>query len=195
MKIFVFVFSLLLFASTSSHSQEIPAENFKIIVKNSDRVTLNSLSSDNLTSGEILIAAAAVVAWIVNPIIVYEDKHVDLGLTKEVSLYIIPYVRFAGEYSRIFRVHNKNHWRASVNAEIPLLVSDFAILTGSVGGGYFTDLTHDGYFPQASFSIMLYPIEHIGTNIYIKTRYTFITQEEKSNIFDLTAGAGLIFWF
>lgn len=195
MKKLIFITSLLLFVSTSSQAQEIPPENFKTTLKDSDRVTLNSLSSTNLTGSEILIATAAVVAWMVNPIIVYEDKHLDLGLTKEISLYIIPYLRFAGEYSRIFRVHNKNHWRASLNAEIPLVVSDYAIVTTSVGGGYFTDLTHDGYFPQASFSVMLFPIQHVGTNIYLKTRYTFITQEEKSNIFDLTAGAGLIFWF
>jgi cation transport ATPase len=179
---------ILIILTENLPAQEMPVESFKLSLKDTREQTLK------LNDQADISLVPFIFLWLVNPIIVYEDKHVDIGLTKEVSVYIYSFVRMAGEYSRIFRAHNKNHLRASLNLDMPVAVGDFAAFVYSLGGGYFTDTKHSGYFPQASFSLLLFS-NHVGTNVYVKTRYTFITQKEKSNIFDFSIGAGLAFYF
>lgn len=192
MKIFLIALTILILATPTSHSQEIHTDNFKMNLNDSHTPAFEPAKSN---SSEDFTTAALIFAWMVNPIIVYEDKHVDIGLTKEVTLFVFPFTRLAAEYSRIFRSSNKDQFRISANLEIPFVVSDYGALSLGVGGGYFTDFKHTGYFPQAGVSFLFGPGENIGTNIYTKARYTFVTQEEKSNIFDFSVGAGLMFWF
>jgi hypothetical protein len=181
---------LIFFISVNLLSaQEIPLEKFKFSLKDPHResLKLNDRANHSL--------AVFTILWILNPIIVYEDNHVDIGTTKEISLMVVPFVRIAGEYSRILRSHNKNHFRVSLNLDMPVSAGDFAAFLYSFGAGYFSDLKHSGYFPQASFNLLLFATDNIGTNLYIKTRYTFITQKEKTNIFDFSMGGGLVFYF
>jgi two-component system alkaline phosphatase synthesis response regulator PhoP len=120
-----------------------------------------------------------------------ENKKFYAGFTKEISYGKFPYGRLALEYSFIFRETRLNHLRASYNFDIPLETGDFFAFLISVGGGYFTDFDKEGYFPQASLSLLLPFSDEIGSMPYIKFRHTFMTDKSKSDISDFSLGLGL----
>ena len=123
-----------------------------------------------------------------NPIFLIENKKFYVGITKEISLGKFPYGRLAAEYSLIFRETHLNQLRFSYNFDIPLETSDFAVFMLSLGGGYFTDFSKEGYFPQASLNLII-PFDNvIGMSTYLKFRNTFITEENESDIFDFSLG-------
>lgn len=136
-------------------------------------------------------ASAALALFPINPLLMIEGGKFYAGITKEVSLGFFPYGRVAGEYSLIFRSTKVNHLRFSYNYDIGLETRDLGALLMSFGGGYFTDFDKEGFFPQASVSLLFPIAENIASNPYIKIRHTFMTSEEKDDITDLSFGFGL----
>jgi len=130
-----------------------------------------------------------------NPIFLIENKKFYVGITKEISLGKFPYGRLAAEYSLIFRETHLNQLRFSYNFDIPLETSDFAIFMLSLGGGYFTDFSKEGYFPQASLNLIIPFDDVIGISTYLKFRNTFVTEENESDIFDFSLGLAVVIYF
>lgn len=129
----------------------------------------------------------------INPIIVFEDKKVFWGLTKEISKSFFPFGRLSLEYSFLFRTFNKNHFRISYNYDHVFdNRSDWVIFVVSPGAGYFTDTKNNGAFIQGSGGLF-FPTPVFMGHLYLKYRFTKIFDENKSDIHDISLGLGLVF--
>lgn len=134
-----------------------------------------------------------IVAVLVNPILVFEDKKIFWGLTKEISFAFYPYGRLNFEYSFLFRTFNKNHFRLSYNYDfIEHSRNDWIMFRTSAGAGYFSDTKNSGAFAQASVGYFT-----IGPffvfDFYLKYRFTYTFHKDKSNIHDVSLGCGFLF--
>ena len=160
---------------------------------NSENPYLNFRQDRQQTAFEDISLLA--ILFPLNPIFLIENKRFYAGMTKEFSIGKFPFGRFAAEYSLIFRETRVNHLRLSYNFDIPLEAGDIAAVILSAGGGYFTDFDKKGYFPQLSFGILLPATEIIAVNLYFKTRYTFMDDKSKSDIFDISLGFSAAYYF
>lgn len=133
----------------------------------------------------------ALILFPVNPVLLIENEKFYVGITKEISLGAYPYGRVAAEYSLIFRDTRLNHLRFSYNYDFALEARDLGAVLLSVGGGYFTDFSKEGYFPQVSFGLLFPVFENVAANPYLKLRHTFMTDANESDISDLSLGFGL----
>jgi len=152
----------------------------------------------NISEGELW--SGVIAFWPLNPMLVYENKKIYFGLTKEVSIGFLHRFKFSLEYSYIFRDANNNHLRSSLNYIIPLSTSDFAIISTSIGAGYFTDTKKSGIFPQGSIEFIVVPTDNIVISFYSRLRHTitvgtFNSSSCRSNITDLSLGVATIFIF
>lgn len=142
---------------------------------------------------------AAIWLWsaiyLFNPIITFQNGGANVGITKEISLgfgYFGEY-RIGAEYSLIFKGSQKNQLRLSGKYDILLKdsIQPSNMLQGttvlSVGGGYFTDFTDSGLFPEVSFG---YSIRNDKFLIYphVKARYTFVNHGSRTNFMDFSFG-------
>ncbi len=129
----------------------------------------------------------------INPVIVFEDKKIFWGLTKEISKSFYPYGRISFEYSFLFRTFNKNHFRFSYNYDLILdNGSDWVIFAVSPGAGYFTDTEKNGAFVQGASGVY-FPTPVFMGYLYLKYRFTKIFDANKSDIHDISLGLGLVF--
>lgn len=180
-RIFILILAVMFSVAGKSFSQNHNHLNSEIKLRlHKDK---NKITSDGFT--EILVAA-----FPLNPIFQLQDKRFYAGITKEISYGFYPYGRIAAEYSLIFRETKLNQLRASYNMDLPLESGDFYAFLLSVGAGYFTDFTDEGFFPQASLSLFLPVFDKIAVPLYFKVRETFMTKD-KPDIFDVSFGLGL----
>jgi hypothetical protein len=153
--------------------------------------------SNQNTSASLLpisIGIAAVL-YLINPILIYEDKKLYAGLTKELSLGWgkLGEHRTAFEYSLIIGGRIRHFIRFSYKYDF-LLNKDIQpshMLQGtgvlSFGGGYFTDFDGNGLFPEITWGyslrnhkLLFYP--------HVKLRHTFMLKKDKSDITDISFG-------
>lgn len=156
---------------------------------------LSNIKNFSRTSSSVSFLKFVVMILPINPILSIEGKRFYAGLTKEFSFGVFPYGRAAAEYSFIFRETKVNQIRLSYNFDIPLEVADLGAFLVSIGGGYFTDFSKTGYFPQASFNILLPLDDVVALTPYVKFRNTFMTEESESDIFDFSFGFGTAVYF
>ena len=137
--------------------------------------------------------AAGIAGLFINPILVFEDKKIFWGLTKEISIAFFPYGRLNLEYSFLFRTFNKNHIRISYNYDfIEQNRSDWVMYRTSAGAGFFTDTKSNGIFAQVSPGFFIAsPI--VIFDLYLKYRFTYTFNKNKSDIHDISLGMGLLF--
>lgn len=142
----------------------------------------------------ISIAAAAGL-YLLNPILVYDNKRLYMGLTKEFSVgfgYFGEH-RLSFEYSFIVSGQIRHHIRAGYKYDVLLKdnIQPSNSLQGtgviSFGGGYFYDFDKQGAFPEISFG---YSLRNHKLLIYphIKLRHTFMFKKTESDITDLSFG-------
>jgi hypothetical protein len=137
--------------------------------------------------------AGLIFLTFINPILVFEDKKIFWGLTKEISKSFYPYGRLSFEYSFLFRTFNKNHFRFSYNYDhVFENRSDWVIFSLSPGAGYFTDTENNGAFVQGAGGFF-FPTPVFMGHLYLKYRFTKIFDENKSDIHDISLGLGLVF--
>jgi hypothetical protein len=151
-----------------------------------------SASPSSMTTVSLGIGA---ILYLINPIILYEDKKIYMGLTKELSVGFGKFGehRFAFEYSFVFTGHISNHFRLSYKYDLLLKekIEPSHNLQGtgvlSLGGGCFTNLSKQGIFPEMTFGyslrnhkILIYP--------HVKIRHTFMFRKIDSDITDLSFG-------
>lgn len=174
--------SLILLIYINVYSQNSPAFNQS-----------NTLASPaSMTTVSIGIGA---IIYLMNPIVLYDDKKVYMGVTKELSLGFGKFGehRFAFEYSFIFSGNISNHFRLSYKYDLLLKdkIEPSHMLQGtsvlSVGAGGFTNLIKQGVFPEVTFGyslrnhkILIYP--------HIKIRHTFMFRKIDSDITDISFG-------
>ncbi|MCU0371748.1 MAG: hypothetical protein MUE56_00710 [Ignavibacteria bacterium] len=136
-----------------------------------------------------------VILYLINPIIVYEDKKIYMGLTKEFSVGFGKFGehRAAFEYSFLFTGNISHHARLSYKYDLLLKknMEPSHTLQGSsvlsLGAGYFTDFHKNGIFPELTYGyslrnhkLLLYP--------HVKIRYTFMFKKSDFDIMDLSFG-------
>jgi hypothetical protein len=142
----------------------------------------------------ISIAAAAGL-YLLNPIFIYDNKRLFMGLTKELSVgfgYFGEH-RLSIEYSFIVSGSIRHHLRTGYKYDILLRTglepSNNLQGTGvlSIGAGYFYDFDKSGAFPEVSLGyslrnhrLLLYP--------HVKLRHTFMFKKDESDITDLSFG-------
>ncbi len=183
--IFIFIVAIVLWSNVYSQSRG-PVARF------------NSLSLNKQSSGSSFLPvsiAAASIFYVINPIILYEDRKLFAGITKEFSIGFGKFGehRFAAEYSFILGGNVKNHLRFSYKYDILLkdnimpshMFQGTSVL--SFGAGYFTDFGCKGVFPEVSYG---YSIRNHKLLFYphIKFRYTYVFGNEKTNKADISFG-------
>ena len=153
----------------------------------------SSASSDKMLGS---LTYVAIAAFVINPMLVLENKKVYFALTKEISVGKYPYGRLGFEYSFIFRDSLKSHMRISYNYDVILEAGDFFVFVLTPGTGYFTDTKNNGWFGHTSFGV-LFATENFGVNPYFRYRFTYITDKKpnKSNIHDISLGMGIVFYY
>lgn len=199
-KILIALLFILLVHNTS-YSQYLDSSKYSKY--NVPDYSLSDFTSSKLTKPEntAIDPALPAVIWLwsaiylFNPIITIQNGGANVGITKEISLgfgYFGEY-RIGAEYSLIFKGSQKNQFRVSGKYDILLKdsIQPSNMLQGttvlSVGGGYFTDFTDSGLFPEVSFG---YSIRNDKFLIYphVKARYTFVNHGSKTNFFDFSFG-------
>lgn len=132
--------------------------------------------------------------YLLNPIILFENDKIALGVTKEFSVGFGDFGenRISFEYSFIFREDQTSHFRIGYKRDFILsdiLPSNFLQTTEvfTIGGGVFNDLDGWGIFPEAAYGfsfrndkILIYP--------HVKGRFTYALNKQKSNIWDFSFG-------
>jgi len=193
--IYIFLLSLII---QNTRAQNIDIKGFtfeKPFVQKIQSLEIPQKKESLNTASSVLM-----LAWPLNPMLVYENKKINFGITKEVSV-AFPLIRTAKfgtigrvglEYSYIFRSERYSHVRSFFNVDIPVDAGDFVAFTTSIGGGYFTDTKKSGIFPQASFNMLVPFGEGFGINPYIKLRHTFMFDKTQSDVTDFSLGIGLL---
>jgi len=139
--------------------------------------------------------AAAIGLYFINPIVVYDNKRLFMGITKEASIgfgYFGEY-RLSIEYSFIVSGQIRHHFRTGFKYDILLKdniqPSNSMQGTGVVspGAGYFTDFDKNGVFAETSIG---YSLRNHKLLIYphVKLRHTFMFESDKTDITDLSFG-------
>jgi hypothetical protein len=182
----IFLF-LLTYCNIYSQTNTLISQSNSLLNKEN---TANSSSS--FTTVPIGVAT---ILYLINPIVLYEDKSVYAGITKELSLGFGKFGehRFAFEYSFIFTGNISHHIRFSYKYDLLLKenIEPSHMLQGtsvlSFGGGYFTNFNKQGYFPELTYGyslrnhkILIFP--------HIKIRHTFMFRKQDSDITDISFG-------
>lgn len=135
------------------------------------------------------------VIYLINPVLVYENKKIYAGITKEISVGwgLFGEHRTAFEYSLIFGGKLRSFIRFSYKYDFLLKkgIEPSHTLQGtpvlSVGAGYFNDFSGAGIFPELSYG---YSLRNHKLLLYahIKLRHTFMFRKDKPDITDLSVG-------
>ena len=178
--------------STLVYSQSEPQKSFK---------SNNYLAELHLKTEEHGMAVgltALLIASILNPIIIYENKKVFVGITREISLGFGKYnsFRISGEFSYIFRDENRAQFRASMKYDVLSRVSKGEFVSSksflAIGGGYFVDKTGKGIFPEVTFGFQMGADSFLFIP-YIRLRHSFMITKDKPDITDFSLGASIGF--
>jgi hypothetical protein len=186
----LFSFSTLLAQNSVLQVPHLKLKDTGLKESYNDIESVRLYKSSELPIGAII---AGVPLIFINPILVFEDKKVFWGLTKEISFSSLHFGRFAFEYSFLFRTFNKNHLRFSYNYDfMSQQGTTWVYSVVSAGAGYFTDTENKGAFVQTSLGFFV-PTPLMFFHIYLKYRFTKIFKEGKSDIHDISLGTGFVF--
>jgi hypothetical protein len=137
---------------------------------------------------------AGSIFYLINPEIMYENKKLYAGITKEFSVGFgkLGEHRFAVEYSLILGGNIRNHLRFSYKYDMLLKniePSHNVQGTGvvSFGAGYFTDFGNKGIYPEITYG---YSLRNHKLLIYphVKIRHTFMFDRTKPDNTDFSFG-------
>lgn len=169
-------------------------------VKRPDLLISSGNSPVESSSYSPVAVGIAAFLYLVNPILLYEDKKIYAGITKEISVGFGKFGehRFAFEYSFIFTGNITHHTRLSYKYDLLLgkNIEPSHFLQGmgviSIGAGYFTNFSKQGAFPEMTFG---YALRNHKLLIYphIKVRHTYMFSKNDSGISDISFGLMLGF--
>lgn len=187
------IFFLIILISIIIFSNSLKSQTF-FSSEPSYKASYLTLRKTKTTSVFPLAVGVAIVLYVINPIIVYEDKKLYAGLTKEFSVGWgkMGEHRTAFEYSFILGGNIRNYVRLSYKYDFLLAgIEPSHMLQGSqtlsIGGGIFTDFNGTGGFPEITYgyslrnhALLFYP--------HIKLRHTFMFKKGKSDNTDISFG-------
>lgn len=190
------VFSLLFLFNSGIYSQNIITLNQNAPVTPLSNLKINYLHNTQGASDQAIFIGAIVIMF-ATPTLVYENKKIYFGLSRELSLAFGPIGEFrvSAEYSYIFRSELKHHFRASVKYDVlSKLTKDEWISERdffSIGAGYFIDAEGNGIFPEISAGFRIG--DNGGFYLYpeLKLRHTFMTSKDKPDNTDLSLGMAI----
>jgi len=187
-KKFIFIIITVFLWSSYAYSQQ-PYEQNK---------RLNYLEHFKQSSNPSFLPVSIIAAsifYLINPIILYENKKLFAGITKEISIGFGDFGehRLAGEYSLILGGNVKHYIRFSYKYDILLkdnikpshMFQGTSVL--SLGAGYFTDFNGKGIFPEVTYG---YSIRNHKLLFYphVKIRYTYMFGKDKIDKTDISFG-------
>lgn len=195
----IIVLALFVFILHSANAQILHLQKYTLSGKSGGSLKTRS-SPVNAQESEFL--PILVLSWPINPMLVIEDKKPYFALTKEVNLmFPAIYVgqkpivaQVGGEYSYVARNGRNSHLRAYLDFMYPVDAGEYIAFLLGVGGGVFTDTKKGGWFPQVSFSALMPVCNGIAFQAYIRARNTYMFKKENSDIFNLSAGMGAVFY-
>lgn len=174
----------------SNDKNQLTYNSVYLLLKERTEISSTAASvSDDPDGGFVL----GFMAYLINPVLSIEDGKAAWGWTKEVSLGFgrLGEYRTSVEYTYSDREHLKNIIRAGLKYDIFLKKKinpdDDPVSTSvfTIGGGYYTDFEHNGYFPELSYG---YSMRNDKFLMYpsVKLRYTFVN--EAPDILDISFG-------
>jgi hypothetical protein len=183
----ILICSVFFFIFVNTYSQETD----KLFLRNKNHFSYFSRTQSTFLPVSI---GVGVILYLINPIILYENKRLYAGLTKEISVGFgkLGEHRFAFEYSFIFAGNISHHFRISYKYDILKKgIEPSHMLQGtsvlSLGAGYFTNFDKHGAFPELTYGyslrnhkLLLFP--------YVKIRHTFMFKKEQADITDFSFG-------
>ena len=187
-KKFIFIIFIIIFLWSNTYSQQI-YEPFNRI---SHYKHFKQSSGSSFLPVSI---AAAGIFYLINPILLYENKKLFAGITKEFSIGFGDFGehRLAGEYSLILGGNVKHYIRFSYKYDLLLkdnikpshMFQGTSVL--SLGAGYFTDFNGKGIFPEVTYG---YSIRNHKLLFYphVKIRYTYMFGKDKIDKADISFG-------
>jgi hypothetical protein len=184
----IFFFSCVIFLFCSNFYAQ-----FKVTYPNHQKYLDYHKESTTESFLPISLVAASIF-YLINPEIMYENKKLYAGITKEFSIGFgkLGEHRFAAEYSLILGGNIRNHLRFSYKYDLLLKniePSHNVQGTGvvSFGAGYFTDFGSKGVYPEITYG---YSLRNHKLLIYphVKLRHTFMFDRTKSDNTDLSFG-------
>jgi len=188
MKIITYLI-LILLISGNIYSQNYFSDSQPVSLFDKENTNTSAFS---ITTVSIGIAA---ILYLINPIVLYDNKKVYAGITKELSVGFgkSGEHRFAFEYSYIFTGNNPSHLRFSYKYDFLLKdkIEPSHMLQGtgviSTGAGYFTNFNKTGFFPELTFG---YSLRNHKLLIFpnVKIRHTFMINKNATDITDISFG-------
>ncbi|RPI18035.1 MAG: hypothetical protein EHM58_06850 [Ignavibacteriae bacterium] len=180
------IISVIFVITINIYSQE----KDKIFLRNKSHFIFKETQSTFLP----VSIGVGVVLYLINPIILYENKRLYAGVTKELSIGFgkIGEHRVAFEYSFVFAGNISHHLRFSYKYDILKKgIEPSNMLQGtsvmSFGAGYFTNFDKQGAFPEITYGyslrnhrLLLFP--------HVKLRHTVMFKKEQADITDLSFG-------
>lgn len=159
----------------------------------SGKFSLGYLRKDRAESTLPIAIGVWTFLYLLNPIVLFENDKIGLGITKEASIgfgYFGEH-RASVEYSYIFRSDLRSNLRLGYKYDILLKkgIKPSNLLQGTPviapGIGYFTNFSRNGYFGETSFG---YSVRNDKFLFYpsVKLRYTYVAKG--SNIVDFSFG-------
>ena len=157
------------------------------MIKENSATSINSFTTISIGLGAAL--------YLINPIVLYDNKRIYAGITKELSVGFGRFGehRVAFEYSFVFAGNISHHIRFSYKYDLLLKekIEPSHTLQGtsvlSLGGGFFSNFNKQGFFPELTYGyslrnhkILIYP--------HIKIRHTFMFKKRDSDITDISFG-------
>lgn len=178
---------------------------FTGVIRSQEAVVLdtNYVSTDSLffkfrarpTPIPAFTIIAASFFYLLNPIIIYEDNKIGLGITKQFSIGLGYFGenRFTFEFTKIFRDDYSNIVRIGFTSDKLLrenLYPSNSLQGTSVisrGIAYYTDFSHNGICLEAGYG---YSIRNHKLLIFphLKLRYTHIFENYKTDVVDFSFG-------
>ncbi|MBN1633324.1 MAG: hypothetical protein JW917_04075 [Ignavibacteria bacterium] len=180
---------LLLLTCSNIYSQTIPSISPYVSLTDKENTTSPAFSYTALSIG------IGAFIYLINPVLLYEDKKLYAGITKELSVGFgeLGEHRVAFEYSFVLTGNISHHTRLSYKYDFLLrdnIKPSHTIQTTSVisaGAGYFTNFSKQGVFPELTFGysfrnhkLLIYP--------HIKIRHTFMFRKPDTDITDISFG-------
>lgn len=190
------IFSLSLLIGNSIYSQTLSTHNNRI--PSLLRLHLkNSYLHKAQGAADPAVFIGAMVILVATPTVIYENKKVYFGLSRELSLLFgkTGEIRISAEYSFIFRRELKHQFRAVLKYDFlsKLDKGDWFDERNylSVGCGYFADEEGIGIPAEVSGGFRIGGDGNYFLYPYIKLRHTFMTRKGKPDNTDFSLGMAI----
>jgi hypothetical protein len=184
------IFSILLLFGNNIYPQSLSIPNLSL---------KNNYPHKSMSEVDEATFIAAFIIMVATPTVIYENKKVYFGLSRELSLLLGKKgeLRMSADYTFVFRRDLKHQFRVILKYDILSKLSrgdwfdDRSFF--SFGTGYFIDADGSGIPAEISAGFRIGEDSHFYLYPYIKLRHTFMTKKEKPDNTDFSLGLAIGF--